>query len=167
MHWTTHILIGATLGYATGEPFLAELAGIAEHLTLDMLPHNDPQTDFAHLIDTALGIATLSILAGSKSLYNIDPERSLLFGAIGGALPDCELIIKAVDRDFEMERLFFPSHNGLLPHGYTENILLSYSIEAVVLAASTVLALRKYRKLNKKTGSPPPRGLRARTKRFS
>ncbi|MBN1289347.1 MAG: hypothetical protein JXA49_06910 [Actinobacteria bacterium] len=157
MHWTTHIITGAALGYMIGKPFQAELAGIAEHAALDMMPHHDTESDLGRLIDTALGLAVLRILFKSRLLEKVDPVKASLLGAVGAALPDAELAVKAF-REIDDRLFFFPSHNGTLPHGEMNNRLLAYSFEAIITACFLLPACLKAGKqeIKKHLGSKGP-----------
>ncbi|MBN2168396.1 MAG: hypothetical protein JW738_04065 [Actinobacteria bacterium] len=143
MHWTTHIITGAALGYVIGKPFPAELAGIAGHIALDMIPHHDLESDLGRFIDTLLGAVVLRTVSKSAVLKKVDPSGACLLGAVGAALPDVELVVKAI-REIDPGRFFFPSHNGLLPHGETDNKLIAYFIEATIAVCFLIPAYRKY-----------------------
>jgi hypothetical protein len=59
LHWTTHVLTGAGIGYLIGRPVPAAAVGFASHMALDTFPHADPEGDFAYVIDSLTGAALL------------------------------------------------------------------------------------------------------------
>ena len=96
---TPHILVGASVGVATGNPVLGFLGGVVSHFVLDAIPHTDPGTwhfedafpfkvDERDLTvafaDMALAIFLTLYLAGTTPLIAAAP----LAGMLGGALPD-------------------------------------------------------------------------------
>lgn len=111
MLFTTHAIVGAALGSATGSPYAGFLLSAASHHVLDAIPHFDQGSFYSRrtqpnyigalaedivfkfsrrdwimlFIDWAVaGILFLAILAASPSL----DFRIAIAGAIGGLLPD-------------------------------------------------------------------------------
>lgn len=98
MLFTTHIIVGATIGEATGEPVSAFALGFASHHLLDSIPHFDagsfdvgkkpggqwqPQHWFMAFADVVLGIGIVTLL------FLVNPvSYSLISGALGAAMPD-------------------------------------------------------------------------------
>lgn len=96
---TPHILTGAAIGVATGNPLLGFLGGLASHFVLDAIPHTDPGTwhfeeplpfkiderDLtAAFIDLVIAAVLLVWLAGNAPIAAAAPLAAM-FGAI---LPD-------------------------------------------------------------------------------
>jgi len=143
LHWTTHIVTGATLGYLVDRPVQAVLVGVGSHIVLDTIPHYDPDSELGYVTDALLGVLALTFIAGSATIRRIDGKHALLWGAIGGALPDTELLMNLVE-DVEPEQYVFPSHNGTLPHLQT-GMVASTIIQAAMVTVLMMLARRKLR----------------------
>ena len=143
MHWTTHIVTGAALGYLIDRPVQAALAGVGSHIVLDMVPHYDPDSELGYVADALLGVLALTFIAGSTTIRRIDRRHALLWGAIGGALPDTELLMNLVE-NVEPEQYVFPSHDGTLPHLETD-LLASTITQATLVAVLIMLARHKLR----------------------
>ncbi|MBU4240795.1 MAG: hypothetical protein KKE79_01785 [Actinobacteria bacterium] len=143
MHWTTHILTGATLGYLIDRPVQAALAGVGSHMLLDVMPHYDPDSELGYVIDALLGVLTLTYIAGSGTIRGIDTRHAILWGAICGALPDTELLVNLVE-DMGPEQYVFPSHDGTLPHMQT-GLAASTVSQAAMIAVLMAIARHKLR----------------------
>ena len=143
LHWTTHIVTGGALGYLIDRPVQATLVGVGSHIVLDTIPHYDPDSELGYVIDALLGVLTLTFIAGSTTIRRIDGRHALLWGAIGGALPDTELLMNLVE-NVEPEQYVFPSHDGTLPHLQT-GLVASTVIQATWLTVLMMLARRKLR----------------------
>jgi len=94
-------------------PAAALLAGVISHIPLDETPHRDYRTPLQAIVDLAATAAVLAFLRwylGHQQRADLWP--ALLWGAVGGILPDLEVAIGY----FFHQRQFFPTHNGLLPH---------------------------------------------------
>jgi len=143
LHWTTHIVTGAALGYLIDRPVQAALVGVGSHIVLDTIPHYDPDSELGYVIDALLGVLTLTFIAGSKTIRGIDGRHALLWGAIGGALPDTELLVNLVE-NVEPEQYVFPSHDGTLPHLQT-GLVASTVIQAALVTVLMMLARHKRR----------------------
>jgi len=101
---TPHVLTGAVIGVATGNPVIGFLGGLASHFLLDSVPHTDPGTwhhdePFPHpvnerdmtigFVDLAIAIGLVLWLAGEAPLVAAAPLAAM-FGAI---LPDILVVI--------------------------------------------------------------------------
>jgi hypothetical protein len=118
LHWTTHVITGAATGYLIGNPHRAALFGFASHALLDISPHYDPDSEIGYVLDSVAGCATLAYLALSPRIRRADANRAALYGALGSALPDIELLRKLF-KDVQSEDYIFPAHDGTLPHRQT------------------------------------------------
>jgi hypothetical protein len=145
LHWTTHVIAGAATGYLIGHPVPAALAGFAGHMALDIAPHYDPDSDLGYVVDSAAGCAVLACIACSRRIRGADTNRAALFGAIGSALPDLELLRKLFS-DIESEQYMFPAHDGTLPHHQT-HAAGSTVLQVVLVAVLLALTRRKARRL--------------------
>ena len=96
---TPHILVGAAIGVASGEPVVAFIGGVVSHFALDAIRHTDPGTwhfedAFPYKVDErdltvafadmALAIFLTLYLAGTAPLIAAAP----IAGMVGGVLPD-------------------------------------------------------------------------------
>jgi hypothetical protein len=142
LHWTTHVLTGASVGYLIGRPVPAALAGFAGHLAMDTFPHHDPDADIPYVVDSAVGLLAVVAIAASKKVRDADPRRAALWGAIGAGLPDLELLAKLVTI-VEQEDYLYPTHNGAIPHRQT-SMTLSLLSQALLIALTGGLAARKW-----------------------
>ena len=145
MHWTTHIVTGAAAGYLTGRPLPAALLGFASHSVLDVAPHYDPDSELGYVMDASSGCAALALIATCSAIRGTKRHFAALMGAIGGALPDIELLVKLFDRDFEAENYVFPWHNGALPHMQTHLPGSTASQLALVTTMLVLVALKARR----------------------
>ena len=143
MHWTTHVVSGAAVGYIIGRPVPAALAGFASHIALDTFPHNDPESDIPYLVDSAIGLVCLGVIAGSRRLRQADDHLSALAGAVGAAAPDLELLRKLVTTVHEEDYLY-PTHNGTIPHRQT-SAGISYLTQTALIVFTVGLAVLKWR----------------------
>lgn len=147
MHWTTHVVSGAAIGYLIGHPIPAALTGFASHLALDTFPHDDPESDIPYVVDSLIGAGVIVFLAKSGKVREADPKRAALLGAIGAGAPDLELLAKLFTT-VHQEHYLYPTHNGLIPH---RRMRLEYSLvtQAAFIALTVGLALRKRRRLRR------------------
>jgi len=143
LHWTTHVVTGAAVGYIIGRPVPAALAGFASHVALDTFPHNDPASDIPYLVDSTVGLVCLGVIASSRRIRRADRNRSALAGAIGAGAPDLELLRKLVTTVHEEDYLY-PTHNGTIAHRQT-SAGISYATQAALIAVTVGLALLKWR----------------------
>lgn len=147
MHWTTHVITGAAVGYLIGSPVPAALTGFASHLGLDTFPHHDPDSDIPYVVDSATGLAILVFIAKSKVIRRADPRRAALWGGIGAGMPDLELLAKLVTT-VEVEDYLYPTHNGLLPHRQM-GALYSGATQIALVALTLGLAVLKWWRANR------------------
>lgn len=149
MHWTSHIVTGAAIGFLAGRRSPAFLLGAGSHALFDMIPHYDPESETAFIADSLLGVFILGWLALGGSARGVDPQASAFAGALGGALPDTELVVKLLT-GIDNRRLLFPTHNGTLPHpqsGRTASSIIQAGITALLLSLSGLkLYLGKFRR---------------------
>jgi len=143
LHWTTHVVTGAAVGYIIGRPVPAALVGFASHIALDTFPHNDPESDVPYVVDSMIGLACLGVLAGNRRLRRVDKRWSALAGAVGAAAPDLELLRKLVSTVHEEDYLY-PTHNGTIPHRQTTAVI-SYVTQAGLIALTVGSAILKWR----------------------
>jgi hypothetical protein len=128
-----HALSGAALGHALDHPILAFPAGLASHILLDALPHNDR----LHPLDPILTVASL---VGVAVLFGpLSPE---MCGAIGATVPDLEHL---AGRGPGAYRKRFPAHTARsrVKHGpRADRPLLS----AVITLGSLAVLLAGHRR---------------------
>lgn len=142
LHWTTHVVTGAAVGYLIGRPIPAAAAGFSSHLLLDTFPHADPDLDISYVADSLVGAAFLTTLAVSKRLRHADRRHAGLVGGIAAGLPDLELLAKLVTTVHEEDYLY-PTHNGRIPHRQT-GMLISVLTQGALIALTVGLALLKW-----------------------
>lgn len=145
MHWTTHIVTGAALGFITGRPLPALAVGVASHVALDAAPHFDPDHDLGYVLDSAVGLVILAGMARSAALERTDPRHAAVAGAVGGALPDVEhlkkLFVYVEENDYR-----FPTHNGTIEHRETAMVpsyLSQVGISVGLLGLAWLVARRR------------------------
>ena len=108
MTTASHAAAGALLGSMTGMPVAGFALGMLSHAALDIVPHYDLKD---YRVDVALTIViSLSLFIVSKG----DP--ALVWGVVGGVLPDLENLFYKLGWMRSEQRLF-PTHGGPLPHG--------------------------------------------------
>lgn len=145
MHWTTHVLSGASIGYIIGRPLPAAIAGFVGHMALDAVPHADPESEAAYVLDSLAGAALIALLAASKGVRHADPAGSALAGAIGAGAPDVELLRKLFTTVSEEDYLY-PSHRGTVPHRQTDT-RTSLVVQGGLLLAALTAAFWKWSRL--------------------
>ncbi len=104
-----HAIAGASLGQMMSHESGAFLAGFASHALLDMIPHGEWSL-----------VTQGALFAGAALLIHQEVERTndrrLIWGAVGGVIPDLEHFL--YDMGW-INKKYFPTHNGTLPHGRT------------------------------------------------
>jgi hypothetical protein len=145
LHWTTHIIFGAATGYLIGSPRGAAVFGFASHLALDAAPHYDPDSEIGYVLDSAAGCASLAFIAFSRRIRSAEGGKAALYGAIGSALPDVELLRKLFN-DINSEDYMFPAHDGTLPHRQT-HFAGSTFLQLLLIGSLLALVARKARRL--------------------
>jgi len=106
VYFTTHLLAGAAIGHLSGNPIAAGALGLISHACLDAVPHHDYRDIKFGLVDFIIGTALWFSLLRPTGL-------PAAIGAITGAIPDLEVVLKQVFRKWPQ---VFPSHSGLSPH---------------------------------------------------
>lgn len=137
----THAIAGGTLGYSFAQTDMqALILGLTSHIFLDIMPHHDPK-----LSDTFdLGFHAffnLGALVIVERMYTEkDSDSRLLWGAIGGILPDLEhlLFLGKCGPDLCPQKIF-PVHNGRLPHHGSAPFWKGYLYESSVITISLLL----------------------------
>lgn len=131
----THGVVGATLGYNFAEDnLMAFLLGFFSHALLDVMPHHDPgRSDLV-----GLGFHTAFNLGGlyttGKMYQRLEGDSRVLWGALGGILPDLEHIFFAGNCwSGNCPRKIYPSHNGKIPHHGDAAPIQGYLNESAVL----------------------------------
>ena len=156
MHWTTHIITGAATGYLIGRPLPAALVGFASHLALDIAPHYDPDSEIGYVVDSLVGCAALAFIATNRDMRRADVNGAALWGAVGGALPDLELLVNLF-KDIDTEEYILPWHNGTLTHRQT-HIPGSTASQVALIVVLLWLVAAKARKLGlRRAGAPAGR----------
>jgi hypothetical protein len=122
------------------------LLGFASHSILDVAPHYDPDSELGYVLDASSGCAALALIATYGAIRGTELHLAAFLGAIGGALPDIELLVKLFDRDFETENYIFPWHNGTLPHMQTHLPGSTASQLALVAVMLGLVALKARRR---------------------
>lgn len=127
-----HAVVGAALGYWLGQNAVYSfVVGLVSHALLDMMPHHDPV--LTDRLDVGVFVAfNLGTLFTTAELWRSnDKDSRILWGAIGGMLPDLEhiLLFKACEGFDLCEKKIYPSHNGLLPHPGNAPLPGGYALE--------------------------------------
>jgi hypothetical protein len=151
LHWTTHVMTGASVGYLIGRPVPAAIAGFAGHLALDTFPHNDPESDVPYVVDSAAGAVILIAIATSRRIRAADPHHAALWGAIGAGVPDLELLAKLVTV-VHQEDYLYPTHNGLIPHRHMRASWSTLS-QVALIGVTLGLALWKRSRFRRASGN--------------
>ncbi len=103
----THLVTGAALGRDL-RPWGAFVVGLASHLLLDVLPHQDHSSSWLGALDLLTGI----LVARNLGILS---HKGAFCGALGGAIPDVEVALShLLGYDFPK---VFPSHKGSLHCG--------------------------------------------------
>lgn len=103
----THFVVGAGLAYTLADNEWEALAlGLASHVLLDAIPHNDETVE----------IPVMSTLAAVLFTYRLMQQEGVDWGivgagGVGGLLPDAEHALKHAGI---IKRSYFPSHDGLI-----------------------------------------------------
>jgi hypothetical protein len=108
MTTASHAAAGALVGSLTGAPVPGFVLGILSHVVLDVVPHYDLEN---YRVDVALTVAIGLALIGVSG-----GEPALVWGLVGGVLPDLENLFYKLGW-LRSEQRLFPTHGGPLPHG--------------------------------------------------
>jgi hypothetical protein len=92
---TPHLLTGALIGQATGNPALAFACGVMSHFACDRIPHTEPSTfieDPKECWKWSVRVATVDALIGIALLVYLLPHATYpsiaALGAFGAVFPD-------------------------------------------------------------------------------
>ena len=99
MTLTTHAVIGAIIGGATGDPYLAFSLGFGSHFLVDIIPRGDRELYEGHKTKTAQKRAVAFVIMDAITalivvslMFAYSPDHTLSFvlamGIIGSVLPD-------------------------------------------------------------------------------
>lgn len=130
MYFSTHLLIGAAVGKAVGNPFIGGALGLISHAAFDGVPHHDYYEVKFGLLDVAVGTTLFFLtLAGQGP--------AIIAGAVAGAFPDLEVALKQV---FAKWPILFPSHTGWTPHRRLK-MPWGFVVQAAVAALAVLVVL--------------------------
>ena len=103
------------LGQAVGSPYVACASGLLSHIVLDSIPHSD-YSKIAHGVLDFMAVLTVAYIAMRAGV-----GMTALWGGFAAILPDLEVAIAHLrmkeETGVHKQRLFFPSHSGLIRHG--------------------------------------------------
>jgi len=139
----THALVGGALGLAIdGGGAVAFVVGVLTHALLDMMPHHDPDPEDAADVLLFVGFNAATLLATVRLHRQSGGAPEVLWGAVGGALPDLEhLLFFRACGGFELcEKKLFPTHDGRLPHRGAAPPLLGYAAETSACLLAVAIA---------------------------
>jgi len=97
MNLSTHVAVGATVGYLSKDPILGFFAGFISHHIIDQIPHADGGSfdidvkDFARdqRILTIVAIDLVLVIMLGLFIFTVHGVYwPIILGAFGGALPD-------------------------------------------------------------------------------
>lgn len=97
MNLTSHVVVGAAVGYLTQNPILGFIAGYVSHHVIDTVPHTDGGSLHVGVANYAKDKRVIAIVAVDLALVifftffligRIGPDLPMILGAFGGALPD-------------------------------------------------------------------------------
>jgi hypothetical protein len=126
MTTASHAAAGALVGSLSGSPVLGFTLGMVSHAVMDIVPHYDLED---YRVDVVLTVLISLALFGVSS-----GEPALVWGVIGGVLPDLENLFYKLGWMRSEQRLF-PTHGGPLPHGRALGIAHgAWQLAIVVLA---------------------------------
>jgi len=131
----THGVVGGALGaWLARNPLEAFAVGFLSHALLDVMPHHDPVEEDP--LDVGFFVAfNLGALFVAHETYRAhDDDQRILWGAIGGMLPDLEhLLFYEQCEGFELcSAKLYPTHNNRLPHHGDAPFLFGYALETAV-----------------------------------
>lgn len=137
----THGVVGGALGYSVAQTDLqAFVLGLTSHALLDMMPHHDPK--ITDPFDVTFHVFfNLGALFTIEKMYNVkDHDSRLLWGVIGGIIPDLEHLIFLGQCGTDLcPAKIFPAHNGLLPHRGSAPLWQGYLYETSLIVISLAL----------------------------
>ncbi len=121
-----HVAIGAALGSLTPHPAAALALGMLAHVPADLVSHRD----FSRWAELFMAAAALILYT-----WLGDFKLTVALGAVGGALPDVENLIRL--RAGAGARKFFPSHSDAFKHGDARpawDVLVQLGVAAITAA---------------------------------
>lgn len=111
----SHLLTGAAVGEAVGNPFLAFLLGFILHFVIDAIPHFDPADDNKLTFRQILLVAVEGSIGIAILIYcylNFSSNKAgFLAGAFGSILPDLMDNVPFWDKSFQKTRFGKAFHN--------------------------------------------------------
>jgi len=102
-----HVATGALVGRHRSGPFDALLAGLVMHGAMDVIPHGEVNDEAFEIVTAVGGVVALAVRHGLSS--------PIVWGAIGGVLPDAEHILP---HKLRSSRGWFPTHRFSWTHGW-------------------------------------------------
>lgn len=130
-----HLLTGAAIGAVASDPTAAFAMGVASHVVLDILPHQDYRNRLALVADLLLAAGATAFIARHLTAR----ERLLVIaGAAGAIMPDVEHLDTVLPQSRRLTRRF-PSHSGMLKHGTggMASTILGYTFAVAALTLVT------------------------------
>ncbi len=124
MYYSSHLVVGATVGLVTGHPVKAFIAGLASHIMLDLIPHHDHEK-VGYCIADVVGSTVLFVIWA----VGTQPGWSIIVGAIAGVVPDLEVPLYYYRL---IPARYFPSHSGWTPHSKAGH-LRGVAVQIVVI----------------------------------
>lgn len=127
-----HIATSALVTRSMSGPVTALLAGIAMHGLMDVAPHGEIHDEPWEIWSTAIGLIALTARFG--------PRSPIVWGAIGGVLPDLEHVLPA---SVKPSSPIFPTHS--IDWLHSENDQLAIPAWLQVVAGSAVIGALVFR----------------------
>ena len=124
MSGTTHVAAGVLIAQSTGNPGLGFLLGVASHVAMDTIPHEE---FFSWKVEFVLVL----ILIGFVTFFTYPPSTVLLLTILGAVGPDLEIVLwksGALTRN----QLLFPTHSGLIPQGQSDSMIYALLQVAII-----------------------------------
>ena len=107
-----HVATGALAGRHRAGALDALLAGLATHAAMDVIPHGEVHDDEFEAVTAISGVLALAARHGFRS--------PIVWGAIGGVLPDLEHVLP---RRIRPNAPIFPTHRVRWLHGWEDKPL--------------------------------------------
>ena len=95
------------------DPEVAFLLGVVSHAILDMLLHSQ----FPQVKENLFYLGIFTLFASLQLYQNSGEDERILWGALGGVLPDAERVLVLWGL-ISQEQMIFPTHSGLFPSGH-------------------------------------------------
>ena len=89
---TNHVLSGAAIGAAVGNPAAALPLGVASHFALDAVPHWGKWLSKSHFLRVAVadGLTGLAVMGAAAAVTPAPRRAAVLAGMLGAAVPDVD-----------------------------------------------------------------------------